>query len=392
MSCPTAQRWFVSNDEFDTANEDYVFCNAQAEVIKEEAAYFDDICWDCPDVPKNFFEEAKVRWLNFFPSFDFGGRLMFADAHLQDPKDWQNILQARSKKSPLEKLPEDIMKAKEALCKTLQPYVVPLESDGGPSKDEFEIILGTRYRYGAIDSDAVRYLIKKRGTPEQEATLMFLSGQGRMPEKRPVLLFIGAIVDTWTSTAQRKAGVAYAYDFKKDTVIIKSFTYSKGQHPFTKSWFEKESEDSYYLQQPISELAASNLDPNEDQNDLQRACFVDLAKYLGGRWVGFYHHEFKLSNDVIVSLSDKLNSLKKHLRAMDALESKCQEDTTPYIVFEFDEMRRRFLREEDITREVALEAKDNGQIIAAENMAKFFERSIRDLQKLAKYPEVPLEI
>ncbi|MCJ1439273.1 hypothetical protein MMC27_008665 [Xylographa pallens] len=392
MSCPTAQRWFVSNDEFETANEDYVFCNARAEVIKEEAAYFDDLYWDCSDVPKNFYEEAKLRWLNFFPSFDFGGRLMFADAHLQDPKDWHGILQARSKKPFLEELPEDIMKAKDALCETLRPHVVPPESDGGPSKDEFETILEARYRYGAIDSDAVRYLIKKRGTPEQEATLMFLSGQGRMPEKRPVLLFIGAIVDTWTSTAQRKAGVAYAYDFQKDTVIIKSFTYSKGQHPFTKSWFKKESEDSYYLQQPISDLAASNLTPNEDQDDLQRACFVDLTKYLGGRWVGYYHHEFKLSNDVIVSLSDKLKSLKKHLCAMNALEPKSQEDAAPYIVFEFDEMRRRFLREEDITREVALEAKDNGQTIAAENMAKFFERSIRDLQKLADHPEVSLEI
>ncbi|MCJ1318700.1 hypothetical protein MMC15_004030 [Xylographa vitiligo] len=392
MSCPTAQRWFVSEDEFDTANEDYVFCNARAEVIKDDAAYFDETCWDCPEVPKNFYAEAKLRWNNFFPSFHFGGRLMFADAHLQDPKDWQSILQERSKKPFHEKAPEDMKKAKDALCQTLRPLVVPSESEGGPSKDGFEAILGKRYRYGAIDSDAVSYLIKKRGTPEQEATLMFLSGQSRIPEKRPVLLFIGAIVDTWTSTAQRTAGVAYAYDFQKDTVIIKSFTYSKGQHPFAKSWFEKESEDAYYLQQSISDLAASNLTPNEDQDDLQRARFVDLAKYLTGSWIGHYRHEFKLSDAVIVSMSDKLKSLKKHLYTMDALEAKSEGDATPYIVFEFNELRRRLLRDEDVLREVALEAKDDGQTIAAENMAKFFESAIRDLKKLAEHPDIPLEI
>ncbi|MCJ1293259.1 hypothetical protein MMC34_004813 [Xylographa carneopallida] len=94
-SCPTAQRWFVSDDEFDTATEDYVFCNARAEAVKDEVAYFDDISWDCPDVPKNFFQEAKLRWGNFFTSFYFGGRLIYADAHLADPKNWQGILQKR---------------------------------------------------------------------------------------------------------------------------------------------------------------------------------------------------------------------------------------------------------------------------------------------------------
>ncbi|MCJ1394145.1 hypothetical protein MMC18_007023 [Xylographa bjoerkii] len=392
MSCPTAQRWFVPDDEFDTANEDYVFCNARAEVIENEVAYFHEICWDCPDVPKNFYAEAYLRARNFLPSFEFGGRLMFADAHLQDPKDWQSVLIARSKTPHLKELPEDMMKAKELLCETLQPLVVPLESDGGPSKEEFAAILGGRYRYGAIDRDAVCYLIEKRGAPEQATTLAFLSGQGRMHEKRPVILFLGAIVDTWKSTDQRRAGVACAYDFQKDAVIIKSLIYSKGQHPFAKSWFEKESEDSYYLQQPISDLAASNLDANEDQNDPQRACFVDLAKYMVGKWIGHFSHEFQLSDEVAISLEDKMKSLKRHLYAINALEVKSQEDAIPQIAFEFNEMRRELLRDEDMLREVALDAKENGQTIAAENMAKFFERSTRDLKQLADHPEVPLEI
>ncbi|MCJ1293258.1 hypothetical protein MMC34_004812 [Xylographa carneopallida] len=284
------------------------------------------------------------------------------------------------------------MKAKKAPCDVLRPMLVPPESYGGPSKDKFEAILGARYRHGAIDREVVGYLIEKRGTPDQEAALMFLSGQGRMPEKRPVLLFIGAIVDTWTSTAERKAGVACAYDFKKDAVIIKSFAYSKGQHPFTKSWFEKGSDDGYYLQQPINDLAVSTLNPNEDKDDVQRARFVDFAKYLAGKWAWLYFHEFGQSEDVIVSMRERLMSLKQHLCAMEALEVKSQDEEKPYIVLEFDEMRRRLIRDEEVLREVALEAKNAGQTVAAENMARFFERDLRDLEQLVDHPDEPLEI
>ncbi|MCJ1399904.1 hypothetical protein MMC11_003107 [Xylographa trunciseda] len=392
MSCPTAQRWFVSNDEFNIANEDYVFCNARAEVIKDEAAYFDDICWDCPDVPKNFFSEAKLMATNFFPSFEFGGRLMYADAHLQDPKDWQDVLGTRSKTPQLKELPEDITKAQEMLCETLRPLFMPAQSDGGPSREEFAAIVECRYRHGAIDSTAVSYLVAKKGTSEQETALTYLSGQGRMHEKRPVLLFLGAIINTRTSTDERKAGIAYAYDFQKDAVIIKSFTYSKGQHPFPKSWFEKESEDDYYLQQPISELAESILDPNEDQAHPPRACFVDLAKYLVGDWIRYFSHDFKLSDDVAISFGDKMKALMKHLWRIKAPEVKSQEDTERDIVFQFNELRRELILDEPTLREIALEAQEDGQTIAAENMAKFFERSTRDLKQLADHPEVPLDI
>ena len=392
MSSPTAQRWFVSDDEYDTATEDYVFCNMRADVVAEEIALLDEINWDCQNVAKNFFTEAVSRADRFLPRFTYGARLMFADAHLQDPENWQGILKEKAKKPILEELPEDIMKAKDILCETLRKYVMTFEGDDTPSEDEFDSFIRQRYQLGVIDSQAVHHLIKQNGTAEQEATLAFLSGQGRMHERRPVLLFLDAIVDTWASTDQRKSGVASAYDLKTDSIIIKSFTYSKGQHPFTKSWFEKESEDAYYFQQHTSDFAASVFKPSEEHDNSRQTNFLNVAKYLAGLWVRHFWQAFGISEEVSKSMKDQLKSLHKQLCLIEPLPSKPLEDLAPEVVYEFNQMRCELLWDEDQLRDIAVDAMKNGNKIAAENMVKFFERSVRDLKQLAEHPETPLEI
>ncbi|MCJ1287789.1 hypothetical protein MMC26_007141 [Xylographa opegraphella] len=375
MSCATAQRWFVSDHEFKAANEDIVFCNDSEELIKHEIAWYDAIFLGGSYTPDSYHQEAIEKPNGLFYNPDFEGRLMYGDAHLHDSEEWRNILRERSKEPHLKILPENMPKLKKEFFEAFtQRLLLPAGSNKYLSTEEYKRIVNAALGSGGIDKDACDYLIKTSGTSDQEVILAFLSGQEDLPEKRPVLLFLGATVDTQKSTAQRKVGLAYAYGFRSQALIMKTFAYSKGEHPFARSWYETESIDGYYLKQQMGDFIDRDLKLDNDQSDSQHAHLVKLTTYLALRWIKRCANLFELSAEEEICVDSKMKRLEEHLRAKPALKVAPQENTTPSAVLAYLEMRRLILTNEQLLREAALEEKNIGRTIAAENIAKYFER------------------
>ncbi|MCJ1439274.1 hypothetical protein MMC27_008666 [Xylographa pallens] len=386
----TAEKWFVPDDKYKLGNQDYVCCLARANLVQNVVDRFNDMEVPIPYVTHDAFSQKLALAATLFHTHDAGGSLIFADAHGEDEKLWQKILEDIAKEQLLDEPSESHkINMQEFIEHSRKCSKANLESAGGPSGKELRKMAIHRSYYGALDPEYVGYLLEKRKSDYQRSLLQHLSGQDLVHKPRPVMLLIGAIVDPWLSTTQRKTGIAMGYDFATDKIIIKSFSFDLAQHPFAQCWFVRESENSFYLSQTPEEFAASDLFVAEETSNPKQSNDILIAKYIVGIWVEYHAETLKISKEVVENLQASMDMIKRDQTGILLPEEKIQ-SPKPDIVYEFAAMHRELQQEEDHLRSLAARAKKEGCTVAAENMAKFFEMSVTALKEITENPDAPL--
>ncbi|MCJ1383230.1 hypothetical protein MMC17_006868 [Xylographa soralifera] len=388
----TSAQWFIPDDKYKLSNQDYVFCKARAREIKNAVERFDDIKFPVPYENEDAFSQALALEATFFHRDRAGGTLIFADAHEEDEKRWQEVMEDRAKEPLLDEPTEHVRNTKQEFIDHIRECSEgKAESEGGPPDNILRQMVLYRVQHGAVDPEFVDYLLEERKSDYQKSLLIDLSGQGLLQKPRPVMLLIGALINPWVSTPQRKTGIAMGYDFATDKLIIKSFSFDTDQHPFAQSWFAKESENGFYLSQTPEKFAASEPSVGEETSNPKQSNDILMAKYLVSIWVDYHADTLELPEEVVQNLLDSMDIIKRDLTGM-LLPEEETKPSKPDIVYEFAAMRRELQHEENNLRSLAAEAKEEGHTVAAENMAKFFEMSVKALKEMTENPDAPLKM
>ncbi|MCJ1399903.1 hypothetical protein MMC11_003106 [Xylographa trunciseda] len=388
----TAAKWFVPHDEYNFSTQDYVFCKAPATLVQNIMERFDDTEFPVPHETQDAFSQALAMRIPFFQPCDSAGNLIFADAHEEDETHWQQVVEDRVKEPLLDEPTERVRKTKQDFIEHVRECSeTKAEGEGGPSDEALFLMVAYRARNGALDPELVGYLLEKRKSDYQKSLLIWISGQERIPKPRPVMLLIDALVDPRMSTPQRKTGIAMGYDFATDRLIIKSFSFNAGQHPFAQSWFAEESDNGFYLSQTPEEFAASQLFFGKETSNPEQSNNILMAKYLVGMWVEFYAETLEISEEAVENLLSSMDHIRRDQTGMLLPEMEIK-PLKLNIVYECADMRCELQRKEDRLRWIAVEAKEKGHAVAAENMAKFFEMTVKALKEMEEDPDAPLKM
>ena len=116
-----------------------------------------------------------------------------------------------------------------------------------------------------------------------------------------------------------------------------------------------------------------------------------MAAYLIGIWVEHHAETLSISKEGVENLLASMDMIKRDQAGNLLPEEKIQ-PPNPDIVYEFADMRRKLQQKEDHLRSLAARAKKEGRTVAAENMAKFFEMSVKALKEMTENPDVPLKM
>ncbi|MCJ1475641.1 hypothetical protein MMC13_004304 [Lambiella insularis] len=379
----SSSKWFVPTDEYNIATSDYTFCRQSAVVMQNRISSFNDWIFPREQAFQDYFTQMTMLSEAFLPFPGEGDALLlYADAPDTDPKHWQSILRDLSKKPQLKDTPEHLRKAEHVLHKAVRTELkLPLEKDGGPSDKEVRGMVEHHCQTGHLDAMLVAFVIGKQGAPLHKELLTILSGQDRSPKPRPTILYIGSVIDVVASTPKAKSGLACMYDFSKREVIIKQFSFEMGQPP-------KNSTDYYYLRQPAGDFAKAILKDTPSLSDSSKTDLVNLARYLLGDWVECHGKALDLSEEGVKHLDEDLTKIRKTLEEKKVPDVKPNKPT-PGVPLEFKHMRWALQYEEANLRDIAVEAKEAGLTVAAENLAKYYDKTIKNLKQLAEHPNEP---
>ena len=392
MSCSTAKRWFSSNHEYFTLTEDYALVRRSAALVEAQLASVD------------YCVETRADALAFetYDDFDFNrpqyfstglhlsaGLLIYADVNAKDPNHKKQLYEVEAKIPRLEERPSKLTAATKALVqalrKTRNPRFHVVDDDHIVGRIQSDIQEGE----GFVRDDVIRSIIELQDKSLAMDVLTVLSCQGCCKNPRPVMLLIDMVHDP-TSTAERpRKGLAIAYSFAEDKIIIKSFDCTRAEHPLGQSWSVKESEDGFY----ISESVANFLDnlttaSTEDQNPLHL-----IAERIAGVWIKVNHEAWKLSEEKMSKLDASLKSMHKTLREtpfpkLERATPPAHEETTNELRGFLEDFR---LSEVEL-RTIAIHAKQASLAARANSIAKFYEAFEKALVELVDNPEEELDI
>jgi len=240
MSCPTAKSWFVPHEIWDLSQEDYVFCNQH--VLITERLMNDMMehvsCEECNKCSgkelQTYFDYLQhgPRWL--LDGYR-GGEVIYMDSNEKDASHKQHLIEMRAKEKPLKA--EDMSRTPRG---TLREYLGALKFPIDPNVDSDDAEdaadevcwreMSDIYEYGYLGPHTIDFVITQKTPVEKKNMLTWLSGQNGFKYIRPSMLFIGAIWNVLLTPGQPTSGLACAYDFMKDLIIVKTITYETGKH------------------------------------------------------------------------------------------------------------------------------------------------------------------
>ena len=391
MSCSTATRWFAPNHEYFALTEDYALVRRSAALVEAQLAWVD-----------SYVEgPADARLFETYDDFDFNrpqyfsaglypsaGLLIYADVNAKDPNHKKQLYEVEAKIPRLIEQPSKLTAAAKALVqalrKTRNPRFHVLSDDHILGRIQRDIQEGE----GFVSDDVIRSIIQLEDTILARDVLTVLSCQGCCKNPRPVMLLIDIVHDPTSTPERPRKGLAIAYSFTEDKIIIKSFNCTRAEHPLGQSWSAKDSEDDFYL----SESVATFLDnlttsSTKNQNPLHL-----VAKRIAGVWIKLNHEAWKLSEEKMSRLDASLESLHKTLSETPFPKF---ERVAPPAHAESTEELRGFLEDFRLSevelRTIAVHAKQAGLTARANNIAKFYEVFEKALGELVDNPEAELD-
>ncbi|KAI4210483.1 MAG: hypothetical protein LQ351_006634 [Letrouitia transgressa] len=399
----TATRWFISDDEFLAANQDYAVVFEISANVSTAFRMHDNGLLRWP--PEYFGDIVDGRDLTDCYLLAGEGRLVYADVdEATDPEHLRPIENARQEQSK-EEAP-GTAEIREGLVAYLleeskmyeddedHEYIEPLY----PNRNH--IIKGFKGDAGIVA--CVEYcLIQDFET--RKILLNVLTEQTRCKSPRPVLLLLG-MIDSFQSTQWgRTEGFASAYDFEKNKIIVKPFVSQEGHHPLGESWgvVSSGADDGPCFRCSPVQFVGRFLQLSES---LERN--ATDSQNLGFKLMTYYHISVFVNTwwDVLAMIPNlaaagetfteaKLEEFKAaQTRIVEAMKKiKFLEQRRPKNIEQrsvnFFQKIRDMLEEHEIDiRSDALEAKDEGMEKLGTNVAGFYEKLSGLLNGFIKNP------
>ena len=391
MSCSTAKRWFSSDHEYFTLTEDYALVRRSATSVEAQLASVNSGVEAHADTPptRNYddfdFNRPQYFSAGLHPS---AGILIYADVNAKDPNHKKQIYEVEAKIPRLEERPSKLDSAAKALAQTLRKNRYPCLH--GP-RDE-RILERTQSdiqnEEGFVSEDVIHSIIELEDKALVRDALTILSCQGSRKNPRPVMLLIDIVHDPTSTADGPRKGLAIAYSFTEDKIIIKSFNCTPAEHPLGQSWSAKNSQDDFYLSDSVATFLDNLItSPIGDQNPLYL-----LAKRIAGVWIKLNHEAWMLSEEKMSKLDASLKSMRKNLsetpfpkieRAIPSAEAETTDELRGFL--------EDFRLSEVELRDYAVHAQQAGLTARANSIAKFYEVSEMALVELVDNPEAELD-
>ncbi|KAI4193044.1 MAG: hypothetical protein LQ346_004033 [Caloplaca aetnensis] len=407
-----ASSWFVSDEEYDVATEDYAFVNESASWVKHGLAQNYAYLGDDHDLDDEYNDEGE-KPLTFqdvtrsiISSGDSFGRntatqLIYADVDGSN-KEHQHILTRIARQEFVDEAPEKCKQASEKLINHLvqTSYDRHVERGGSTNletyakekQEDTEVKLRS-YR-GRVSPRIVDYLIGLEEDADLEATLSVLSNQTLRKTYRPVMLLI-AMIDKGSVEKPGSEGWAVAYDFRTNRITIKPYLFDHSHHPLAGKWdVEPPNDGTCFSGQPsdfvarLSQLEAAIQSKKAATSAVQYG-FSIMIHYLVADWI--YRHGNALTKIPAVGgksamTEEELEKVKEAMRAV--LEESANIDfpkqirqsTTRQQIDIFLHLQRELEDWEPTVRKQAIKAKEAGDEATANKAAELYELLWQQLQ------------
>lgn len=409
MSNLAAARWFAPNDEFFNNLTDYAFPGRDSAAIKRDLRRWDLRLDD--HLPWTYY--GYVRRSDSVPCYSCAvqGALVFADVvgtgeHKELVKNNQADNKLSKDKSELVKQQE--RKIREQLAKFYRPRIFDTldDDENGFSDKEDARVKHNIKRDGAYLYPEIVGFILSRQTPEEKTTMLRLfSGESRFKHPRHVHMIIDMFDDAKATRCGESSGYVIAYDFLSDTVTIKQWFSSPDHHPLEDPWFGLEDNGVSYKGRP-NELLHQIVSRDGLVKDHPNYGFALVTRFMAGRWLSCFFEQLRLNSTAAPD-----GSHYDHAQLKAALSSYATElDTLEVPGVETDSEGRKkdtnYRKPRSGTQEVygemidvlegweldlaeiAVEERNAGKSMAAENLAKFYDGISRAARALLVEPDV----
>lgn len=415
-----ASLWFVSDEEFDIATEDYALVNESASWLQnglaDNSTYvgddddFDDEHYDEEGRRLTFQDVAKniVSYTNSF-ALNAGSQLIYADVD-GDDKIHRDINTRVAKQGFLDEAPEKCKQAREKLIHYLVqiPYDRHVEEGRGssPEPDAEEKRKDTeaelRRNKGLVSPRIIDYLISLEKDEDQEATLSVLSNQALRKTYRPVMLLIGMIDKGSARKPGSKEGWAIAYNFHTNCITIKPYLFDDSHHPLAERWdAELPKDDICFSGQPsdfvgkLSQLTADNKSKDPVKKGVEYG-FRILVHYFVAHWIVCHGKALTkipavggkaaMTDEELEKVKEAMRAILKESANIDFPE-KVQHPTTRQPIDMFLHLQRDLEGWEPIIRKQAIKAQEAGDEETAHKAAELYENLWQQLQAFNMSPE-----
>ena len=396
MTSSTATRWFKPDFEYDALTEDYAIVGQSASNVNAELARFDLVS---PEAwrPKTFYDYAVEGYRWFTDYITDEGLFIYSDVDGKDPNHEQTIRDVMVKGPRLEKLEEHTEDAARLL---LDFFVEPDKINDPDLKSKADNMLKTPPTIASVTdlvdhltgrSALMDFVIKLKDSRAKVETLRIVSRQADREHPRPVMLLIGLLNDMKSRNKTPKRGWAIAYDFVENVIRIKSFETKEGEHPLADAWVEERSEDSFHQVRKPEDLAANLLlvvNPELSEEDKP---YAKALAYVIGYWLQRHEEALGFSKEISVAMDDQMEAIKQDLLSIDFPDLPPESLKLNWVQEEITSIRYALQQNEDELRETALRSKKDGFETSADNLAKYFEKVLKDLDQIAENPEAPWE-
>ena len=397
MPCPTARRWFVPDEEYYLVSEDYTVVDKCAYIIQTLTYRFTTANDDPTTEYDNYNDYMRYhpRW--FLEITHGNAALVYADVNRANPEHKATVHDINTQKPWLETEEKETEEAGKGPIKFVRDNLFHESDDATVDVYKYndeEAMAETMsfIRHVGVPDQLINYIISLKDANAKLETLRILSGQKLHRKPRPVMILINML-----GNMDQDGGWCIGYDFVRNLLIIKSFNIKEDQHPLDKSWFKKPPRDDlYYSASPHDFTKALVLELSSDRTG-DREGFNLVVSYLAGKWIRSCKNELEISEELCADLQKALDAMKTELKEEQfpkmGNESEIPERVKINVVQrDWVVQRHGLLEDEDVSRDLAIRAKEDGFDISANNLAKYFERTVKELEAFAKDPEVPLEI
>ena len=404
----------MEDEEYDIRSEDYVFARQNSHVVQNalsrgnQRGPFQISTWEQ-------YLEVGDYW---FTGGLYGeGQLIYADANRKDPEHRKSVQNIEAMKPLLTEAEKETEEAKRILISFIQQawadrrkrddieiegdeYTTEGEGDRTPKdddeaeeklSDEDAILFAyKRTAFGHVDKKLMDFILGLEDPRMKREVLRIIKHQMMTPKPRPVMILIALFESFKPKEGSGKSGWAVGYDIVTNKILIKSFNVKVDEHPLAENWYHGSDVDALYVAESPETFVSNMTSSKKAQLLGDDENYRSVLTYFAGKWLECHSLALKFSIDTMDSLQDTVDDIESRLRTetfpeipqpimFNAAQEKCID------------LKSMMIQTEDMLRDTAVRAKEEGHETSAINLAKYFERVLRDLTQMIENPDIPLE-
>ena len=409
----------MESQEYDIVSEDYVLVGHNSRLAKSELSKREKI--GHKPLGLSTWEDYMLFGPRWFSHWHCGvSQLIYADANQKDPEHRRSVRDIEAMKPWVTEAEKETKYAKHSLLDYIrQDYAATRNESGSETEGEDdektvkdgdttgkdddktdeelsdEEALEFAYKrtsLGHVDDSLVDFILELENPSTKREVLRILSHQMMMSKPRPVMILIALLESMKPNEGTNKSGWAVGYDVIENKILIKSFECKADEHPLAEPWYSDSAIDAFYVAESPDTFASNLISSKQTELPGDDEHYRSVITCMAGKWIEWHSLALKLSDEKSENLRQALTAIEFRLE-----EEKITETTKPKPV-KFNaaqqkciELRWMLIESEDYMRDVAVLAKEEGHETSANNLAKHFEKVLKDLNQMIESPNTPLE-